>query len=130
MVAFSRLPHGVDEWLVAYCLEVEQENVILRENSADRQVAAREAMLKKLVEHATAYYHAEIGTGEAAEILGVNEETVRRRVRSGDLPDGRENPRGHHKIKRGAVRAQRAGMKEYDPLADAQEVARLRRSAA
>lgn len=132
--AFSSLnlppiPQGLDPWLVEFIKEAEHETSILRANGAESHATAREAVLRSLLRKATEYMNAEIGVTQAAEILGQCEETVRRAIRSGLLPDKRAKPRGHHRTLRGDVLSLARGRaKKYDPVADAQDIAKLRRA--
>ena len=65
---------------------------------------------------------------QAAKLLGKHPETIRRAVRKGTLPDGRANPRGHLRIRRGDLQALAApAPARYDPVADAQDIAQRRR---
>jgi hypothetical protein len=122
------LPDGLPPWLAAFVLEAQRESDTLRENGAEQAAAARTALLKKLVSAAQAYSDTELDAGEAALETGRCEETIRRAVRDGTIPDRRSNPRGRHRVRRGDLQklaAPPAG--PYDPDADAQDIARLRR---
>jgi excisionase family DNA binding protein len=119
---------GLDRWLVDYLTEAERETGLLRENGALAHAAAREAVIRGLLRHAAKYLEEEVGVSEAADLLGQSEETVRRAIRDGRLPDNRTKPRGHHRARRGDLLALRGGKKNYDPNADAQDIAKLRRS--
>ncbi len=126
-----QVPRGLDSWLVAFLDDADRETAILRVNGADSQAAARDAVLKSFLEHASAYLDELIGIGEAAALLGGCAETARRKVRGGELADRRTNPTGHHRIRRGdAVQLGRGRRPQYDPTADAHGVATLRRNAA
>src|SRR4029077_3842507 len=106
------------------------ETAILRQNGADGAVAARMAVLKKLLHAADVWLNEELDTAAAAREKGCSEETIRRAVRGGALPDRRANPNGHIKILRGDLhRVADPGTLPYDPNADAQDLARLRRKA-
>jgi hypothetical protein len=85
-------------------------------------------LLKKLVGAAQAWLDAEIDPHAAAQETGRCEETIRRAVRAGAIPDRRANPRGRHRIRRGDLQtvAPPPG-RPYDPTADAQSIAQLRR---
>ena len=122
------LPDGLPPWLAAFVLEAQRETDTLRENGAEQAAAARTALLKKLLHAAQAWLDAELDSGEAAHETGRCEETIRRAVREGAIPDRRANPRSRHKIRRGDLQklaARPTG--PYDPDADAQDIARLRR---
>src|SRR5712692_6897944 len=98
------LPEGIPPWLVAFVLEALRETDTLRDNGAEQAAAARAALLRKLVAAAQAHLNAEIDAGEAAQETGRCEETIRRAVRDGTIPDRRASPRGRHKIRRGDLR--------------------------
>jgi hypothetical protein len=122
------LPEGTPPWLAAFILEAQRETDTLRENGADQAVAARLALLRKLVAAAAAYLDAEIDIHEAAREKGVCKETIRRAVREGRIPDRRANPRGRHRVRRGDLnRVAESPGPPYDPITDAQGIAQLRR---
>jgi len=122
------LPQGTPPWLAAFVLEAQRETDALRENGADQAAAARLALLRKLVAAVAAHLDAEIDIHEAAREKGVHEETIRRAVRDGRIPDRRANPKGRHRVRRGDLNrvAETAGP-PYDPITDAQGIAQLRR---
>src|SRR5437773_4035907 len=95
------LPDGLPPWLAAFVLEAQRETDTLRENGAEEAAAARLALLRKLVVGAAAHLDAEIDIHEAAREKGVHEETIRRAVRGGRIPDRRTNPKGRHRVRRG-----------------------------
>ena len=122
------LPDGLPPWLAAFVLDAQRETDTLRENGAEQAAAARAALLRKLVFAAQSYLDAELDAGEAAKEAGRCEETIRRAVRTGAIPDHRANPGGRHKIRRGDLQRLAApSTGAYDPDADAQDIARLRR---
>jgi len=122
------LPDGTPPWLAAFILEAQCETGTLRDNGAEQAAAARTALLKKLVAAAQAYLDAELDAGEAALETGRCEETIRRAVRDGTIPDRRANPKGRHRVRRGDLQKLAAPPTgPYDPGADAQDIARLRR---
>ena len=122
------LPEGTPPWLAAFIREAQRETDTLRENGADQAAAARLALLRKLVAAVAAHLDAEIDIHEAAREKGVHEETIRRAVRDGRIPDRRANPKGRHRVRRGDLNrvAETAGP-PYDPITDAQGIAQLRR---
>ena len=64
----------------------------------------------------------------AARETGVCEETIRRAVREGRIADRRANPKGRHRVRRGDLQRIAGGTSPpYDPIADAQSIAQLRR---
>ena len=122
------LPGGLPPWIVAFVQEAERENQTLTENGASQAAQARETLLQKLLAAAELYLNGEITVEEAAQLLGKHPETIRRAVRKGTLPDGRANPRGHLRIRRGDLQALAApAPARYDPVADAQDIAQRRR---
>lgn len=122
------LPDGFPPWLVAFLLEAQRETEILQENGAEEAAAARTALVKRLQDAAHAYLDAELDAGQAAKETGRCEETIRRAVREGAIPDRRTNPRARHRIRRGDLQKLAAPeTRPYDPTADAQSIAKLRR---
>src|SRR2546422_9894148 len=122
------LPKGTPPWLAAFVLEAQRETDALRENGAEQAAAARLALLRKLVAAAAAQLDEEIDIHEAAQEEGVREETIRRAVRDGRIPDRPANPKGRHRVRRGDLnRVADAPAPPYDPITDAQSIAQLRR---
>ena len=122
------LPDGLPPWLAAFISEALRETDTLRENGADQAASARMALLKKLVAAAAAWLNAELDTVTAAEETGRCEETIRRAVRDGAIPDSRANRKDHIRVRRGDLQKLAASQPgPYDPSADAQDIARLRR---
>jgi len=122
------LPDGLPPWLAAFVLEAQRDTDTLRDNGAEQAAAARTALLKKLIATAQSYLDAELDPGEAAQETGRCEETIRRAVRDGTIPDRRANPKGRHRVRRGDLQKLAAPPTgRYDPGADAQDIARLRR---
>jgi len=122
------LPDGLPPWLAAFVLEAQRETDTLRDNGAEQAAAARVALLRKLLTAAAAQLDEEIDIHEAAREKGVHEETIRRAVRDGRIPDRRANPKGRHRVRRGdldGVADSASG--PYDPTTDAQGIAQLRR---
>ena len=109
-------------------LEAQRETDTLRDNGAEQAAAARVALLRKLVAAAQIYLDTELDAAEAAMETGRCEETIRRAVRDGTIPDRRANPKGRHRVRRGDLQKLAAPeTRSYDPDADAQDIARLRR---
>src|SRR6266566_5277171 len=122
------IPEGLPPWLAAFVLEAQRETDTLRDNGAEQAAAARTALLKKLVAAAQSYLDTELDASEAAIETGRCEETIRRAVRDGTIPDRRANPKGRHRVRRGDLQKLAAPPTgRYDPDADAQDIARLRR---
>ena len=122
------LPEDTPPWLAAFVLEAQRETDTLRENGAEQAAAARLALLKKLIAAAAAQLNEEIDIHEAAREKGVCEETIRRAVRDGRIPDLRANPKGRHRVRRGDLnRVAETPGPPYDPITDAQGIAQLRR---
>ncbi len=123
------VPDGIPPWLAAFILEAQLETETLRDNGAEQAAAARTALLKSLIAAARAYLDTELDAGEAALETGRCEETIRRAVRDGSIPDRRANPRGRHRVRCGDLHKLAAPPAHpYDPDADAQDIARLRRN--
>jgi hypothetical protein len=97
----ARLRGDLPPWLAAFVQEAQRETDALRENGAEQGAAARLALLKKLAAAPAAHLDTEIDIHEAAREKGVCEETIRRAVRDGRIPDRRANPRGRHRVRRG-----------------------------
>ena len=122
------LPDGIPPWLAAFLLEAQHETETLRDNGAEQAAAARVALLRKLIAAAQVYFDTELDAAEAALETGRCEETIRRAVRDGTIPDRRANPKGRHRVRRGDLQKLAAPeIRPYDPDADAQDIARLRR---
>ena len=122
------LPDGLPAWLAAFIQEAQRETATLRDNGAEQAAAARTALLRKLVAAAQSYLDTELDAGEAALETGRCEETIRRAVRDGSIPDRRANSKGRHRVRRGDLQKLAAPpTHSYDPDADAQDIARLRR---
>src|SRR5258708_33788723 len=117
------LPDGLPPWLAAFVLEAQRETDTLRDNGAEQAAAARLALLKKLLTAAAAQLDEEIDIHEAAHKKGVCEETIRRAVRDGRIPDRRANPKGRHRVRRGALnRVADSPGPPTDPATDAQRI--------
>jgi len=124
----AQVPGGLPLWLGGFVREAVQETETLRHNGAEQAAAARTALLTKLVAAARAWLDAELDTGEAAKEIGVCEETIRRAVRAGRILDRRAYPKGRHRVRRGDLqKLAGANTRSYDPTADAQSIAQLRR---
>lgn len=122
------IPEDLPGWLIAFLRDAIRENDTLVENGARHAAVARAALLNRLVQAATAYQETELDIDQAAKLTGRHPETIRRAVRSGALPDLRSNPRGHHRVRRADLdRLARPRSGPYDPKADAQDIAKLRR---
>jgi hypothetical protein len=120
--------HGLPPWLGAFVRDAMQETGTLRENGAEQAAVARTALLRKLLGAARAWLDAELDLHEAAQETGRCEETIRRAVRAGTIPDRRANRRGRHRIRRGDLPSVATPKRPpYDPIADAQSIAQLRR---
>src|SRR2546429_9837764 len=95
------LPDGLPPWLAAFVLEAQRETDTLRDNGAEQAAAARGALLRKLIAAAQVYFDTELDAAEAASETGKCEETIRRAVRDGTIPDRRANLKGRHRVRRG-----------------------------
>jgi hypothetical protein len=123
---------GLPPWLGAFVRDAMQETGTLRENGAEQAAVARTALLQKLIGAARAWLDAELDLHEAAQETGRCEETIRRAVRAGSIPDRRANRNGRHRIRRGDLQSVATPERPpydptYDPTADAQSIAQLRR---
>jgi hypothetical protein len=124
----TQVASGLPSWLACFVHDAVQETETLCQNGAEQAAAARTALLRKLVAAARAWLDAELDTGAAAWETGVCEETIRRALRDGRIPDRRANPTGRHRVRRGdLLRIADGGRPPYDPTADAQSIAQLRR---
>ncbi len=122
------LPGGLPRWLATFVREALHETETLRDNGAHQADTARATLIQKLLTTATSWLDSEIDVSEAARTTGVCEETIRRAVRGGIVPDRRPNPRSRHRIRRGDLEKLAATHpKPYDAHADAQDIARRRR---
>src|SRR5437773_5317194 len=122
------VPSGWPRWLAGFLDEASRETDTLRENGAEQAAAARLALLRKLVAAASAHLDAELDIHEAAREKGVCEETIRRAVRDGRIPDRRANPKGRHRVRRGDLNhVADSPAPPYDRVTDAQGIAQLRR---
>jgi hypothetical protein len=119
----ENLPRGLDPWIGSLIERELAENRVLVGNGAMVQVTARCRLLVSLVKAAREWLDAEIDVAEAAETAGRCEETIRRAVRAGSLPDRRTNSRGRHRVRRGDLPMLTSG---YDPAADAVRLAAKR----
>ena len=124
----ANLPDGLPPWLEAFVRDAVRETETLRENGADHAATARLALIQRLLAAATAWLDGEIDVAEASREAGLCAETIRRAVRRGLIPDRRPEGHGRHRIRRRDL-ARIAAHPEgpYDPVADAQDIARLRR---
>lgn len=112
----GELPAGLDGWLVDWIRETRTETDLLLLNGAAAQAKARSRLLGQFVASAREWLESEVGIVEAAATMGRCEETIRRAVRSGALPDRRMDGRGHHRVRRGDLARLRGA---YDPVSDA-----------
>jgi hypothetical protein len=121
------LPRGLEQWIVGFIQAATAENTLLQRNGALDQATARACLLHDLVRRAREWMENELDVKEAAQILDVSDESVRRAVRDGRIPDRRKNGMGRHRPRRGDVLALKKGNR-YNPAADAQDIAKLRRA--
>jgi excisionase family DNA binding protein len=123
------LPDGLPDWLATFVREALRETKTLHDNGAHQAATARGALIHRLLAAAHTWLDSEIDVSEAASSMGVCEETIRRAVRDGDLPDRRPRSRGRHRIRRGDLeKLATHSRRPYDANADAQDIARLRRA--
>ena len=124
----TNLPDGLPTWVETFVREALRETETLRENGAEPAATARAALIQKLVAAATAWLDTEIDVAQAAREKGVCEETIRRALRRGVIPDRRPEGRGRYRVLRGDLqRLAATDPKPYDVHADAQDIARRRR---
>ena len=124
-----RLPQGTPQWLMAFVADALVENDTLAQNGANQAVTARIALLVSLLAALRHYLNDEITVDEAAVLTGRHPETIRRALRSGDLPDRRANPKGHYRVRRGDLATFASPESQpYDARADAQDIAQQKRS--
>lgn len=124
------IPDGLPDWLATFFREAQDDTVVLHDNGAAEAVAARTALLRELVAAADRWLNEELGADEAARETGRSTETIRRAVRAGRLPDSRTNPKAHIAVRRRDLQKLAAPETDsYDAVADAQDIARLRRKA-
>lgn len=117
-------------WLRSALERALQETEILRENGAYEGMAARLAVLRKIGSAAAEYLDTEVTTAEAARLTGKCEETIRRSIRKGTMSSRREGTRGHHRVRIADLEhVVGSAVPSYDPIADAQNIAKLRRGA-
>jgi len=123
------LPRGAPQWLAVFVAEALAENETLAHNGASQALAARKALLEGLLDALRHFLDDEVTVEEAATITGRHPETIRRALRSGDLPDRRQNPRGHYRVRRSDLALFASpDPQPYDARADAQDIAQLKRS--
>ena len=124
------LPDGCPAWLSAFVRDALAETATLQENGAETVVVARMAILQRLVRAADIWLNQELDTAAAAQETGTCEETIRRAVREGRIPDRRANPKARITVlRRDLQKLAAAETDSYDAIADAQDIARLRRKA-
>lgn len=127
--AIIQPPPHCEPWLAEVIEQAAKDTGVLWDNGAEASAKAREALLKQVVVAYERWQKETITVAEAAEMTGKSQETIRRQVRKGRLPAGRNSDQGHIRIRRGDVqRLEQRKTKKYNPLADAQDIARARRA--
>lgn len=120
---------GLLSWLLEWAEGADAETDLLRRNGALEAAAARDALVANLFEVADAVADEKLTVAEAAARTGKNPETIRRRIRRGELPAERHGERGQYRIRAADVQPATSGDRGgYQPGADAQDIARRRRS--
>jgi excisionase family DNA binding protein len=119
----EQLTRELPPWLVEWAHEANRETSVLLANGAREAAASRCRLLVQFVEAAREWLDAEVDVTQAALAAGCGEETVRRWVRDGVIPDHRPGRRGRHRVRRGDLSALGHG---YDPAADALNLAAQR----
>lgn len=87
--------------LEAFIEAARSDNAVLERNGAIEAARARANLLAELEEALALFEDETVTVAEAAQLTGVNEETVRRAVRNGEIADTRENPNGIIHVRRG-----------------------------
>lgn len=124
----GHVPAGLDPWLVAFIEQTRRETEVLAANGVAEAVAARRRVLGGLVEAARAWLQQTVEVAEAAILAECCEETIRRKVRRGELAADRAGQRGRYRIPRAAARALATSPRvAYDANADARDIAKLLR---
>jgi excisionase family DNA binding protein len=121
------VPSGIAPWLEEFIHNAAAQNAVLSAVGAEQAASIRHRLLQNLIADAERWLCTTVSVAEAAECLSVNEETVRRAIRAERLPAHRAGTRGRYRIERRHLATKR-GM-QYDPVADAQDIAKRRRSA-
>lgn len=123
------VPDGLPDWVAAFVRDALSDTAVLQENGAVEAGAARIALLRHLVAAADAWLDQELDTTTAAREAGRSTETIRRAVRAGRIPDRRSHAKSHITVRRRDLnKLAPTATASYDPIADAQDIARLRRS--
>jgi len=123
---------SIAPWLSDVFSQAGQTNNVLRKNGAVQAADAREALIMEVVAAANAYAAECVTVQEAAQITGVNEETVRRSVRRGQVGVVRQSSRGKMRIPRRdlnklpSARRPRTDGQSYNVEADAQRLVLFR----
>jgi excisionase family DNA binding protein len=119
-----KLPEQAEPWLRAFFDAALGETATLRSNGANEAAAARDRVLDQLLLHLGRWLHTELTPAEAAAEAGVCEETIRRKVRAGQIVDHRPKQGGRHRVRRADLAPlAHARKRQYDPLADARDIA-------
>lgn len=123
------IPATLDPWLKEFLEQAQLETALLRLNGAAGAATARDRVIASLLRAAEAWLEEELDVAQAARAAECCEETIRRKVRQGELPAERAGQRGRYRIPRAAARAlARSARVSYDANADARDIAkRLRR---
>lgn len=117
-----------DPWFTAALSAALADTAILWRNGAEEAARARARLTEDLIGAAEQWLDGEVDVPEGARLRNCSEETFRRKVRSGVIPDQRDRPRGRIRARRADVlRAGQAARTPYDVVGDAQDIALLRR---
>lgn len=123
------IPAELDPWLREAIETAIDETLILLNNGAFQSAAGRQEVICKLLSAAADWLNDEISVREVARLWRKSEETVRRKLRAEALPNHRATPRGAYRMRRGDLtRLDSAKPDAYNPTADAQDIAELRRN--
>lgn len=107
-------------WLKGFVRTIHEENLILRAAGAEVHAEAREKLLERLVEAAESFSNQTIDVDEAAKLTGWDHETIRRKVRRGELTDLRDNKKAPIRILR--YELERLGTKTPSPQSGSYDV--------
>jgi excisionase family DNA binding protein len=116
--------------MVNFIKQAQGETEILRIHGAWESARARDRVIHQFMDAASAWLDTALSVEEAAKEFKCSEETVRRSIRDGRIPDRRAGKRGHHSVRRRDAQVlDSRRRKAYDAVADAQDIAKIRRGA-
>lgn len=125
----SVIPADLPEWLAEVLPALLEETELLRKNGAHQAATARDRLVQRLLDAHETWLDQELSTEDVAAMMEQSTETVRRKVRSGVIPDTRTCKKGRMSVRRrDALRLVPGKQSGYDPVTDAQDIAQLRSS--